>query len=75
MVDDKDLGGQVQRYECPECGTVRLLSNRTTDVECNECSATMEYTQGKVVENPASAMHMIEDDVREVKGEEDLSYR
>lgn len=73
MVDD--IGGQVKRYECPECGSVRLLSEREADVVCNECSATMEYTAERAVENPASAMHMIDDDVREVKGEEDLRYR
>lgn len=70
-----DIGGQVHRYECPECGSVRLLSTTSESVECNECSTIMEYNHGKVIEDPASAMHEIEDDVREVKDEEDLRYR
>lgn len=71
----EDIGGQVQRYECPECDAVRLLATEPSEVECKECSATMEYSQGQVVENPASIMHEVENDVREVKGEEDLRYR
>lgn len=71
----EDIGGQVQRYECPECEAIRLLAKRQEEVECEECGATMEYSHGRVMENPASAMHVIEDDVREVKGEEDLRYR
>lgn len=70
-----DIGGQVYRYECPECEAVRLLAVQTDSAECKECSATMEYNHGRVVENPASAMHEVEGDVRETKGEEDLRYR
>lgn len=73
MVDD--IGGQVHRYECTECDAVRLLSFQKESVECKECSAMMEHNQGQVVENPASAMHQIEEEGRETKGEEDLRYR
>lgn len=73
MVDD--IGGQVHRYECTECDAIRLLSFQKESVECKECSAMMEHNQGQVVENPASAMHQIEEDGRETKGEEDLRYR
>lgn len=71
----EDIGGQVHRYECPECGSVRLLSEQRESPECKECSAAMEYNHGKVIENPASAMNEVQDDTREVKGEEDLRYR
>lgn len=71
----EDIGGPVQRYECPECGAVRLLADTRAEVECKECGAEMEFNYGKVVENPASAMHEVSDDVREVKGDEDLYYR
>lgn len=71
----EDIGGEVNRYECPECGSIRLLSGSHDPVECKECSATMEFSRGKVIQNPAAAMHAIEGDVRETKGEEDLRYR
>lgn len=71
----EDIGGEVHRYECPECGAVRLLAVGQDDVECKECGAAMEYEGGKVMQNPASAMHEIDGDVREQKGEEDLRYR
>lgn len=70
-----DIGGQVHRYECTECETVRLLSVQKDAVECKGCEAPMEYNDGQVVEDPASAMHEVEGDVRETKGEEDLRYR
>lgn len=71
----EDIGGQVQRYECPECGELRLLAITKAEVECKECGTEMEFQYGKVIENPASAMHEVSDDVREVKGDEDLFYR
>lgn len=71
----EDIGGEVKRYECPECGAVRLLAGTTGEVECKECGATMEFSQGKVMENPASAMSAVSEDVREEKSEEDLRYR
>lgn len=71
----EDIGGEVKRYECPECGAVRLLAVTSDDIECKECGSTMEFTQGKVMENPASAMSAVSEDVREEKSEEDLRYR
>lgn len=71
----EDIGGEVKRYECPECDAVRLLAGTRSEVECEECSATMEFTQGKVMENPASAMSAVSNDNRETKSEEDLRYR
>jgi len=71
----EDIGGEVKRFECPECGAVRLLAGTPGDVECEECSATMEFTRGKVMENPASAMSAVSEDHRETKSEEDLRYR
>lgn len=71
----EDIGGEVRRYECPECGSIRLLGGSEEPVECKECSAAMEFSGGKVIQNPASVMHEIEGDVRETKGEEDLRYR
>ncbi|MFB6303072.1 MAG: hypothetical protein ABEH78_09460 [Haloferacaceae archaeon] len=73
MVDD--IGGEVKRYECPECGEFRLLAGTPSEVECEECSTTMEFSRGKVMENPASAMSAVSDDNRETKSEEDLRYR
>lgn len=71
----EDIGGEVKRYECPECGAIRLLAGTQGEVECKECSATMEFTRGKVMENPASAMSAVANDQRETKSEEDLRYR
>lgn len=73
MIDD--IGGQVQRYQCPECDEIRLLAKTKAEVECKECGAEMEFQHGKILENPASAMSEVSDDVREVKGDEDLFYR
>ena len=71
----EDIGGQVQRYECPDCGAIRLFASTEESVECKECGAEMDYAHGRVLENPASAMHAVDNDVREVKGDEDLFYR
>lgn len=71
----EDIGGQVHRYECTECDAIRLLAFQQESVECKECGGTMRHNHGQVIEDPASAMHQVEDDERETKGQEDLRYR